>query len=280
MRSPARPRAWRLTVVLTVVALLPVVLLTTASLVLSSRAVRQEVAQRVRTTADVSAIFVDQQTASLAGLVSSYADRPLLVAALARRGGTDHAAALVHLKSLFASRRGITGVFLTDVGGTVTDVLPASPGVVGRNFAFRDWFKGVATTGGPYVSEAYQTALAGHPLVVAVADYVRSPTGRPLAVVAAIYSLDAIRDYAHEVGQAQGISLQVTDQRGTLLSGGGGKGLVSERADRRVAAALRGGRGDGRGNSQLSAWSLARGAGWTVSAYDLTCRSGYDLTCR
>jgi len=58
----------------------------------------------------------------------------------------------------------------------------------------------------------------------------------------------------------------VTDQRGTLLSGGGGKGLVSEMADRRVAAALRGERGDGRGNSHLSAWSPARGAGWTVVA--------------
>ncbi len=71
MRSPARPRAWQLTVVLTVVALLPVVLLTTASLVLSSRAVRHEVAQRVRTTADVSAVFVDQQTAGLSELIAS-----------------------------------------------------------------------------------------------------------------------------------------------------------------------------------------------------------------
>jgi len=200
MHSPARPRAWRLTVVLTVVALLPVVLLTTASLVLSSRAVRHEVAQRVRTTADVSAVFVDQQTAGLSELIASYAERPGLVAALTRRGGIDHPAALVHLKSLLGNRPGITGAFLTDVGGTVTAVLPASPGVVGRNFAFRDWFKGVATTGGPYVSEAYQTALAGHPLVVAVADYVRSPDGRPLAVVAAIYSLDAIQGYADQVG--------------------------------------------------------------------------------
>ena len=266
MRSPARPRAWRLTVVLTVVALLPVVLLTTASLVLSSRAVRHEVAQRVRTTADVSAVFVDQQTAGLSELIASYAERPALVAALTRRGGIDHPAALVHLKSLLGNRRGITGVFLTDVGGTVTAVLPASPGVVGRNFAFRDWFKGVATTGGPYVSEAYQTALAGHPLVVAVADYVRSPDGRPLAVVAAIYSLDAIQGYADQLGRAQGIALQVTDQRGTLLSADGGKGLLSLSSDRRVASALRGRRGDGHGGSQLSAWSPARGAGWTVVA--------------
>jgi PAS domain S-box-containing protein len=252
--------------VFTALALLPVVLLTTASLVLSSRAVSREVAQRVRTTADVSAVFVDEQTSSLAGLVASYADRPLLVSALARPGGIDHAEALVHMKSLLGSRPGITGVFLTDVKGTLTDVLPASPGVVGRNFAFRDWFKGVATTGGPYVSEAYQTALAGHPLVVAVADYVRSPAGQPIAVVAVIYSLDAIRDYANQIGRAQGISLQVTDQRGTLLSAGGGKGLVSLGSDARVTEALTGSRGEGRGGSQLSAWTPARGAGWTVVA--------------
>lgn len=142
-RNPGRPLAWRSTVLLTVLALLPVMLLTTASLVLSSRAVSGEVAQRVRTTADVSAVFVDQQTASLTGLVASYAERPGLVAALTPGGGIDHAAALVHLGSLFANQQGISGVFLADMGGTVTDVLPASPGVVGGNFAFRDWFKGV-----------------------------------------------------------------------------------------------------------------------------------------
>jgi PAS domain S-box-containing protein len=263
---PGRPRAWRLTVVLTVLALLPVVLLTTASLVLSSREVTREVTMRVRTTADVSAVFVDQQTAGLSGLVASYADRPGLIAALTRPAGIDHTAALVHLKSLLSNREGISGVFLADVRGTVTDVLPASPGVVGRSFGFRDWFRGVATTGGPYVSEAYQTALAGHPLVVAVADYVRSPEGRPVAVLAVIYSLDAVKAYANEVAHAQGISLQVTDQRGTLLSGGGAVGLVALRSDRRVAAALAGGRGDGHEGTELTAWTPAAKAGWTVVA--------------
>ncbi|MEO6203826.1 MAG: response regulator [Mycobacteriales bacterium] len=263
---PGHPRAWRLTIVFTVLALLPVVLLTTASLVLSSRAVSAEVALRVRATADVSAVFVDQQTASLAGVVASYADRPLLVDALDRAGEPDHAAALVHLRGLATSAPGITGAFLAGVQGTVTDVYPASPDVIGRNFAFRDWFRGVATTGGPYVSEAYQTALAGHPLVVAVADYVRASDGRPVGVLAAIYSLDAIRSYADQIARAQGIALQVTDQRGTLLSAGGGQGLVSLKSDPHVASALRGTPGDGRSNSQVTAWSPARGSGWTVVA--------------
>ena len=263
---PGHPRAWRLTVVLTVLALLPVVLLTTASLVLSSRAVSGEVALRVRATAEVSAVFIDQQTASLAGVVASYADRPLLVRALERPGEIDHAAALVHLRGLATGAPGITGAFLASVQGTVTDVYPASPDVIGRNFAFRDWFRGVATTGGPYVSEAYQTALAGHPLVVAVADYVHAPDGRPIGVLAAIYSLDAVRSYADQIARAQGIALQVTDQRGTLLSAGGGQGLVSLRSDPHVAGALRGNRGDARSSSHLLSWSPARGAGWTVVA--------------
>jgi PAS domain S-box-containing protein len=265
-RAPRRFRDWRLTLVLTVLALLPVVLLTTASLVLSTRAVSREVALRVRTTADVSAVFVDEQTSSLKDLVASYANRPLLVAALDHPGGVDHAAASIHLRSLYMNRKGVTGAFLTDVQGTVTDVLPTSPGVIGRNFAFRDWFKGVATTGGPYVSEAYQTALAGHPLVVAIATYVRSPEGRPLGVLAVIYNLDALRDYADQIARAQGISLQVTDQHGILLSAGGTQGLVSLSADRRVSSALRGKRGESRSSSELAAWGPARGTGWSVVA--------------
>jgi hypothetical protein len=53
--------------------------------------------------------------------------------------------------------------YLTDTSCRLTQVEPATPAVVGVDFSFRDWCKGVKAAGRPYVSEAYQTALLGHP---------------------------------------------------------------------------------------------------------------------
>jgi len=107
------------------------------------------------------------------------------------------------MHSMASLGQGISSVFVTDIGGTLTFAEPAAPTVIGRNFAFRDWYKGLAKSGGPYVSSAYQTALPGHPLVIAVADYVRGPDGRPVAVLAAIYSLDAIESFSANLARAQ-----------------------------------------------------------------------------
>jgi len=272
--SRASRSSWRYVALLTVLALLPVALLAASSIVLASRQVTGEVNRRVQATAAVSSVFVGEQTSALAALVHSYATRPSL-AALAQ-GPRGTAAATPQLRGLTGAGLGVTGAFVTDLAGTLTNCDPPSPSLIGRNFAFRDWYRGLAASGGPYVSTAYQTALPGHPLVVAVADHILGPGGRPVGVLAAIYSLDAIQAFAADIARAQAISLTVTDRAGTLLSAGGGHGLVSLAADPRVSRALAGrsgllqdspplGPGAG-GPRELSAYTPVAGTGWTVSA--------------
>ena len=265
----------RYVALLTMLALLPVALLAASSIVLASRQVSGEVNRRVQATAAVSSVFAGEQTSSLAALVHSYATRPSLVAALAR-GPQGTAAAAPQLHSLATAGLGVTGAFVTDMSGTLTNVDPPSPQVQGHNFAFRDWYRGLAARGGPYVSTAYQTALPGHPLVVGVADHILGPGGRPVGILIAIYSLDAIRGFADQIARAQGISLTITDRAGTLLSAGGGHGLASLSGDPRVAGALAGRSGllqvspllgaGRRGPRELSAYTPVVGTGWTVSA--------------
>jgi len=265
----------RYVALLTVLALLPVALLAASSIVLASRQVNGEVNRRVQATAAVSSVFVGEQTSGLAALVHSYATRPSLVAALGR-GPQGAAAAASQLRGLANAGLGVSGEFVTDMAGTLTNVDPPAPQLIGRSFAFRDWYRGLAARGGPYVSTAYQTALPGHPLVVAVADYILGPAGRPVGILAAIYSLDAIRLFAADIARAQGISLTVTDRAGTLLSAGGQHGLASLAADPRVNRALAGHSGllqdspllasGGRGPRELSAYTPVASVGWTVSA--------------
>jgi hypothetical protein len=53
--------------------------------------------------------------------------------------------------------------------GTLQAVYPVTPTSLRRNFASRDWYKGVAREWKPYVSEVYQTSIPPHQQVVAIA---------------------------------------------------------------------------------------------------------------
>ncbi len=273
-RSAGRA-AWsslRTVVLLTLAGLLPVALLAASSILVASHQVTSEVNKRIQATAAVSAVYVGEQLSGLSALVHSYATRPLLVASLSA-GAAGDADVAGHLRSLSTTGRGVSGAFITDLRGTLTHVQPPAPQVVGRNFAFRNWYKGLRATGRPYVSTAYQTALSGHPLVVSVTDYIRGADGRPIGIIAALYYLDAIQSFSGGIARAQGITLRVTDRAGTLLSAGGRHGLVSMAGDPRVQRAVAGRSGllnypptRAGGSAELSAYTPVAKIGWTVTA--------------
>ena len=260
---------------LTLAAMLPVGLLAVSSIELASQAVRRGVEQRMQSTAAVSAVFAEQTTDGLAALVQSYATRRALVSDV-RAGAAGDAEVLAQLGRLAASSFSLRGAFITDLSGTLTDVHPPTPGIVGRNFAFRDWYQGLEAGGGPYVSTAYQSALAGEPLVVAVVDYVRVPGGAPVAIIAAIFDLEAIQTFGDEISDAQGIDLTITDRNGIVLSEGRDQGLLSIREDPRVVRAAAGDSGSMEhtpapvggeaGVKELSAYAPVDKTGWTVTA--------------
>ena len=265
----------RRSVVLCLVALVPVAVLAVSSIVLASRQVTSVVDRQVQTTAAVSAEVFDQQTGDLVALVHSYATRPSLVIALS--GGTgSNATVAQNLQSLAGATPGISASFVADIHGTSLNTYPYFASAIGKNFAFRDWFKGLVASGRPYVSNAIETQEDSHTLAVTITDYVRDAAGHPVAVLGVNYSLESISAFAAHVGKAQGIELKVTDRVGTSLTAGGKNGLVSLADDPRVRAARAGRTGlldyaptlsDGRrGPVELSAYAPVTGPGWTVVA--------------
>ena len=260
---------------LTVVALVPVALLAASSIVLSSRQVTKVVNKQVQSTAGVSSVVIGQQTANLVALVHSYATRPSLIAGMAVRSG-ENPRVSAGLASLAHAVPGISASFVADIHGNSRNTYPFFPAVIGTNFAYREWFKGLVASGRPYVSSAIVTKEASHTLAVTVTDFIRGADGRPIGVLGVNYSLKSITSFARDVGHAQGITLRVTDRLGTSLTAGGTRGLVSLASDPRVQAARAGHSGladyapilsDGsRGPEELSAYAPIAGTGWTVIA--------------
>jgi len=270
----------RLLVVFVVVCLLPVVVLTRVTQRLSDDAIEREVRERIRTTATVSQATVREEMTGLAQLVQSFATRPLVVEAMRSGTATQFDAARVGetLDDLLVARPGIAVDFVTDPAGLLADIRPSTPSIVGRSFAFRDWYRGVQATGRPYISEAYQSAAVGNPLLVAAAAPVldvgarSGNTGRELGIIVAAYRFDRLAADRAQLSGAQGIRLTITDQRGQVLAGPDlvpGK-LTSLARDPGVAAALRGESGimdDQRdGREVLRAHAPVPDLGWTVVA--------------
>ncbi|HEV3399484.1 MAG TPA: cache domain-containing protein, partial [Actinomycetes bacterium] len=275
-RTGSSERARRLIAALVLLCLAPLGLLTWFSLSLSAKAVRSQVDARVQNTASASAVYVREQMDGLAELVGSYAKRPSVVGAMRQPATRRNRATIAfHLQELQRSRRGIDVTFATEPSGRLLDIVPDTPSIVGRDFSFQDWYKGVTATGQPYVSEAYETAATGHARVVGAAVPVRDPAGggqgRVLGILVAAYGLDTIQRFVDDYAAAQGIRLTVTDQRGVVLAAPGTSpvGLRSRRGDPLVDAALQ-------GRSGVSERSTF--AGRVVSAYEPVPSLGWAVT--
>ena len=281
LRRITRLSPGRTVAVFALLTLLPLLLLAGMTERMAGGAVRENVEAHIVTTAAVSAGFVQQHLQGLADVVASYASRTRLVDAI---GAGDDAGITFTLQELHKARPGIQGAFVTDVDGRLSHVEPPTPAIVGDDFSFRDWYTGLRRQGqGPYVSEAYQTAISGNQLVVAAADYVRGADGRPVAIIAVTYELATIQAFTDQLASAQDLGLRVTDQRGVLLAAPGARpvGLVSRRADSTVRAAIAGRSGvvtrDEPGGRVVRSYAPVPDLGWTVSASVPTARAFADV---
>ncbi|MEX0674578.1 MAG: response regulator [Gaiellaceae bacterium] len=243
----------------------PLLLLAYLAVSLATGAVREEAEGRVQSTAAATARAVSTDLRDLSALVGAYARRPSLVEAMA---DDDAAGVAFHLEDLRRARPGIATAFLAAMDGRLIGVVPATPGIVGQDFSFRDWYRGVTAADGPYVSEAYETQAAGQERVVAAGTIVRGPNGAPLGILVGAVDLEHVQVFVDGFARSQGVGLTVTDQRGTVLAspGSGPQGLVSRGSDPRVAAALRGESGVLERDGELSAFVPVEGLGWTVTA--------------
>ncbi|MEV0391302.1 response regulator [Nonomuraea sp. NPDC050643] len=252
----------------TLLGMLPLALLTSSSISLSEHAVKDEVQDRVKTTASVSRVVVEQQMDSLKQLVTAFAQRPQVREAV---GVSDAATLRDWLGELQRLRDGVSGLIMISPEGDMLGAEP--PSVLPQDITSTDWYRAVRDQQQAHVSQAYTPTMVGVSRAVAVAARIPSADGvRMLGMLAVVYSLDAIQEFAEEAAEAQDIRLLITDRAGVLVADYNRKlyALTSLREDPRVDAALAGQtwNGEYRGidGPVLSASEPIPSIGWTVTA--------------
>jgi signal transduction histidine kinase len=112
----------------------------------------------------------------------------------------------------------IDRITLHDIHGMLMADVPEAPEVKGRNFAHRDWFRGVTHAWKPYVSQVYRRAAAPQMNVFAAATPIRSEKGEALGILVLQVRSDAFFDWTRGIETGAGGLVYVVDQKGMLAS--------------------------------------------------------------
>ena len=161
------------------------------------------------------AALVEQDFISAENILSSIAERPALVDAWARR---DLSSINMHLAEAKRLEPGFQFVGAFDAQGTARVIVPQDK-VVGSNFAYRDWYRGVTTKWQPYVSEVYRTAVTPGGLVVAVAVPLRDAHGQPDGILMGTYGLAQLTEKFGAIKKGAISDFNVVDQHGVVAAG-------------------------------------------------------------
>jgi signal transduction histidine kinase/ActR/RegA family two-component response regulator len=243
-RSNRLPTARLIGCLFVVLTTLPLALLTAFAVHVTSDALQSEVEARVASTAAAGSVAIHNEVKGLRDLVESYAERSTLAGALSDPPRYDRDLLRAILQEAKQASPGIATAFVASPTGRLIEVVPATPSIRGKDYSFRDWYRGVVVSGRSYVSEAYESQATGSPQVIAVATF----------------------------AETQGVSLSVTDQRGVLLAAPRTSAgtPVSVASDPLVSAALRGESGISTqqtvSGSALTAYQPVGGLNWTIRA--------------
>lgn len=114
----------------------------------------------------------------------------------------------------------IERLFLADVSGRLMADVPHATEVVGQDFSYRDWYKGVSAGWRPYLSEVYRRAAAPQVNVVAVAIPIRGegPSVEPVGILVLQVRSDVLLEWLREIPVGKEGSVFVVDHRGHLAA--------------------------------------------------------------
>lgn len=163
--------ARRVTLGVLVFAALLFALLIFLIITFAHRSIEQELTRNNASMVGLVQQVVGEYFSSFADMGRLVSQRPDLIDAVRER---DVERVRAHLRALVASHPDNSRAFIADAGGVLRYDYPVDASVLGQDFSYRDWYRGVSEDQRPYLSLIYQRAALNAPYVVALATPIRS----------------------------------------------------------------------------------------------------------
>jgi PAS domain S-box-containing protein len=205
----------RIYVVTIILASFPLAFFLLSAHQLLIRQLNQKVITQGTQTGNLIGNLVEQNILQNKVLLESFATRPDLLKNVL---GQDFQKVTTHLEQAYALRPDFLFLSVYDAAGTMRAIYPPDPGSINKNFAFRDWYKGVVSQSGSYVSEVYKTTVGNHPQVVAVAVPLKNSQGQMIGILMASEKVDTVLKEIHALTTPQSSSaISLIDQHGHVF---------------------------------------------------------------
>jgi len=204
---------WRIHILLVLLMLLPIAIFAYSVGRLLRNQVQTHAVTESAQIAHVSATLVGEHFRQSAAFLESIVGRPSFRTAW-MLGDQDMVE--LNLAEARALRPDFSFVSVFDLDGNLRAIYPPQPNLLGKNFAYRDWYKGVARRWDPYVSEVYQSSVYPNQLVVAIAVPLRDDGGEPIAILMAPCPVDTMSRQLVGTKLENGWTISLVDQRGHL----------------------------------------------------------------
>lgn len=144
----------RLRAILSVLLVIPLFIFAVISYLYTNRVLTDAIIAERHDITQLSADIIKERLDKVVGLASSLASRPSVVDAVSQGRWDDASNALRTIPAEFPFVQALT---LYDTKSILKTGIPSGTSPVGRDFSFRDWYKGVSHSWSPYVSEVYHS---------------------------------------------------------------------------------------------------------------------------
>jgi PAS domain S-box-containing protein len=167
-----------------------------------------------RSAAILLSLLLDEHLKKIVSVMESYGNRPLLLQAVRNKNAEK---AKVHLVSLTKNNPDIDSVIITDRQGTLWAAYPEHPEVLGMNFAYRDWYKGISKEWKPCISDAYLRVVAEKDLAVGIGVPFFNEKGKVTGILQNVYRTVSMSNLINQLPLDPGASISVADRKGQII---------------------------------------------------------------
>jgi PAS domain S-box-containing protein len=167
-----------------------------------------------RSTASLLSLVLDEHLKMIVTVMESYSNRPLLLRAVKDKNVEK---ASEHLINLAKSNPDIDIVVISDRRGTPWASYPAHSPVLGKNFAHRDWYKGVSKEWKPNISDVVLRVVGEKDLAVQISVPFFDKKGEAIGILVNTQRTVTLSNLIKPVPLDPGTFITVTDRKGQIV---------------------------------------------------------------
>lgn len=167
-----------------------------------------------RESAGLYARILEEHLRHIVKTMESYTNRPSLIQAVRQK---DVAKARKHLVHLIRNNPGIDSMIITDRKGTLWISQPFRPDVQGKNFAYRDWYRGVSGQWEPYISDAVSRVTAEKDTAIHIAVPIFDEQGAVISILQNTRRAVHLSKIFGRVRPAGEPAITITDRKGRMI---------------------------------------------------------------